>query len=299
VARRPVPRHTFFAPRPTMRAGLLSSSPIRFTEPAPRRGSIRARVVALEQHKTLEVCGIHSPVVAAPASGLRLVTTRQGFWLMRKDGTRKYASASQVVRILLAKIGEADQLLTGAARANALELVTLDQSLRSCELQEGEATRKLLMLIGPPIEHAVTAAVAASSGVLATRLARARRASTVAEAPLQVPAFVYRPTGYATASGSSAGARVSARGSILRRRRSSGRLVRSKSQARLSSTKPIASNEAEGVGDSFTTHETVRRAQILLLRAARRQEAAMVIQVTWRVRQHGFSARTSARASTS
>mmetsp|Transcript_58930 Transcript_58930/g.161637 ORF Transcript_58930/g.161637 Transcript_58930/m.161637 type:complete len:267 (+) Transcript_58930:38-838(+) len=235
----------------------------------------------------------------ADHSTIRIHTGRLGFYQLKDDGARRFASTSQVISVLMRCVdGEASHELTAMARTHLLSLHVLNRLLQSRHLQEGHAARRLCMILGPELELAIAAAVHASltpgsarQGAGQAALARARRASAAGDAAVE---------------------RVRASALMQKRRSSSGGLVRRRSSARLlrrisSSTgrqrsgaslaKDPASAARVAVADELSQHFTdqaaVQRAYALLLRAARREEAAMIMQVAWRMHMHGPSRRFS------
>ena len=106
-----------------------------------------------------------------------MIVNRQGFFLLDLDEktgllARKHATSLGVLEALgrAAQSCPPGELGTAALRHTAT-LAQLEQALRTGEVDEAEAARKLCMTVGPPIELALAAAVANGSAALK----RARR----------------------------------------------------------------------------------------------------------------------------
>ncbi|KAL1519798.1 hypothetical protein AB1Y20_023305 [Prymnesium parvum] len=243
----------------------------------------------------------------------RVVVGRAGFFLLHR-GRRSYVSSAQVVALLLrcAASAEFGDELRGFARAHLLALHVIARRLRLGHLSEAHAVRELLMLTGPEIERSVAAAVAASTTPGSGRVshaavsARGRGNGELELAPRE---------------GSERLARARSSGYLLRKPSlihcSSGGGIECKGSAGCvlllhEGPAPCHAAPAEpNAGDSlaaraarvyacasslernFSAEEAVRRARRLLLRVARREEAAMVIQAAWRVFWFGPSTRWS------
>lgn len=214
------------------------------------------------------------PQMAGECAGVRMKVTRQGFDLLTADqGTRTQHATCAAVIAALERAAASTPLdaLGKVAAAEAARVQTLKEELASGDLSEGAAARKLCMLIGPPIESAVTAAVAASSGALR----RARRGSTARGPAPQIvdPGPVRRRSS---------------------RRHSSAPYAHDASTGltpMLAAATTLSFDEGDGssaavdaANAAFRKEAAVVRAKALLQRSARRAEAAEVVQSTWRLR---------------
>ena len=241
-------------------------------------------------------------------TGIRVHVARSGFFLL-KNGNRRYASCSQVIGVLMQAVNEPNNGLSAVARTHLLSLSVIGRQLQARQLQEGVAARRLLMIIGNELELAVSSAVTASltPGRGKAALARAR-ASVAGDAASLAGLERLR----ARASAVLQRRRSSGVFAVLQKRRSSGRL--SLRRSRSTGLRQVSSSadaeqqkqqqhqhseqhaeHAAAVSAAFAREEAVQRAQRLLLRAARREEAAMMVQAVWRLHFYGPSQRLSER----
>lgn len=239
-----------------------------------------------------------------------LVSAAGGFTLLHvATGARKYASCAQVIAVLRSAVVTDDQgPLTALARARALEIELIAARMAAGKLPECQAARKLCGTCGTRLEEAVYAAVAASSGALARARGtnqglldgarqRVRRGSVGARArrpslqlALPAPDGVRRHELCAAASAGQprAGGDVCVRSARFHCGSSRGDVT-------LRRSRPRERRADEAALQAFERLDVVGRAHAVLARLARREEAAMVIQVTWRIRQTGCSCRASGR----
>ena len=114
----------------------------------------------------------------------RVILSRRGFCNLREqDQTRQYASVEQVHQVLAhvasgpapsgAIARAAHEALKGPSVQHAEALRTIGAKLRDGKMQEAEAARQTMMLIGSHIHFAISLATTPS----ADKLTRARRAS--------------------------------------------------------------------------------------------------------------------------
>jgi len=115
--------------------------------------------------------------------GVRVVLSRRGFCLVHDDGERAYVS----VRTLQASLAKAAALpadergrdsfgeLQQAAATHASAVEQLANKCEAGTLEEAEAAKQIMVLLGPATHHAVSMALTASMADI--KLNRARRAT--------------------------------------------------------------------------------------------------------------------------
>jgi hypothetical protein len=227
--------------------------------------------------------------MSGDCEGLRLVVGNDGFALLnRSDGTRQTCAVHDVLLAMDSATGSKGGRLKSAVVSEKAALKTLRAELKTGQISEGVAARKLCMLIGPPIEIAVAAAVAAG---VATGVKSASKAGPEEESG----GSQSRPCTGSKRKGPD-------QPLLLPVRRRSKRL---ENQAEASESTgltpalysvdllsfdddlPTALPEKVAIANAsaaFKQEEATKRAKALLNRAARRQEAAEMVQATWRMR---------------
>ena len=245
------------------------------------------------------------------SGGERLFAKDDGFWLVSSDDKRKHASCASVFALLKRST---DVTVAAAFASKASALHELEMELEQGRA-EGEVARALVALLGPTVELAIASAIGASSGAL--QRAQKRRASKASKdaAANSAPTAGGEPPGPHRALSRKRSSRrdvaaapyaQSSSQPSLGTRRSSARLQQhhqqqQQQQAASSSHTGLTSmmggpslsfeedddDEDPKVAKAnakFKGKDPAQRAAALLERAARRDEAAQVMQATWRMK---------------